>query len=160
MRRRPFDLMRDYDKVLAIHRASWQINFPDSPFSEPAFRSVLAKGQRRGGLYVYEQGGELLGWLWLDFGVTREAHVRQIQVDEAHWGEGLGHRIMEDAIALCVARRYRTMTLAVTKSNARAVALYTNLGFRVTEDQKDRQRMQLDLPAPALQHGPALPRKE
>ena len=147
MRRRPFDLMRDYNQVLAMHRVSWPLNFPGSPFSEPAFRSALAKGQRRGGIYVYEQAGQLLGWLWLDFGVTREVHVRQIQVDEAHWGQGVGRQIMEDAMTLCVARGYRVMTLTVTKSNARALALYTGLGFTLTQDDGDRQQMRLVLPA-------------
>jgi len=148
MRRRPFDLMRDYNQVLAMHRVSWPLNFPGSPFSEPAFRSVLTRGQRHGGIYVYEQGGEIVGWLWLDFGVTREVHVRQIQVAEAHWGEGLGRQIMQDAMTLCVARGYRVMTLTVTKSNTRALALYIGLGFTLTQDDGDRQRMQLVLPIP------------
>jgi ribosomal protein S18 acetylase RimI-like enzyme len=148
MRRRPFDLMRDYDRVLAMHRVSWAINFPGAPFSEPAFRSALAKGQRRGGIYVYERGGELLAWLWLEFGVTREAHVRQIQVAEDHWGHGLGRQIMQDALAVCSARGYRQVTLTVTKANTRAVTLYTHLGFTVVQDDGDRQRMQLLLPAP------------
>lgn len=148
MRRRPFSLTRDYAAVLALHRMSWPINFPGSPFSEPAFRGALAKGQQRGGIYVYEESGEVLAWLWLDYNVMREVHVRQIQVGEAHWGRGIGRRIMRDAMAMATQHGCTAITLSVTKSNARAMALYASLGFAVTRDDGDRQRMRLELPDP------------
>jgi len=151
MRRRPFSLTRDYARVLAIQRVSWPINFPGSPFSEPAFRSGLARAQHPGGVYVYEEGDELVAWLWLDYGSLGEAHIRQLQVQEAHWGQGIGRRILSDAIALSAARGCRAVTLTVTKSNKRAMALYEHFGFEVTRDagartDAARQRMRLVLP--------------
>ncbi len=146
MRRRPFALMRDYARVLAMQRVSWPINFPAAPFSEPAFRSGLAKAQFGGGIYVYEEGDALVGWLWLDYGTMGVAHIRQLQVQEAHWGRGIGRRILSDALMLSAARGYGAVTLTVTKSNARAMALYEHFGFVVTRDDGARQRMRLELP--------------
>jgi ribosomal protein S18 acetylase RimI-like enzyme len=148
MRRRPFSLTRDYDAVLALHRMSWPINFPGSCFSEPSFRSALAKGQQRGGIYVYEESGEVLAWMWLDYNMMREAHLRQIQVSKVHWGRGIGRRIMHDAIAMATQHGCVAITLSVTKSNAPAMALYASLGFAMTRDDGDRQRMRLELPDP------------
>jgi ribosomal protein S18 acetylase RimI-like enzyme len=84
--------------------------------------------------------------LWLDLGRPRAAvHVRHIQVAQEHWGQGFGRQIMEDAMAIAVARGARALTLNVTKSNARAMNLYESLGFEVQEDSGSRQKMRLTL---------------
>jgi len=148
MHRRPFNLMRDYTRVLAVQRVSWPINFPGSHFSESAFRSALAKGQSRDGIYVYEKAGELVGWLWIEYSAAGAAHIRQLQVQQAHWGRGLGRQILNDALALSAARGCHAITLNVTKSNARAMALYEHCGFVMTRDDGARQRMRLELTDP------------
>ena len=66
-------------------------------------------------------------------------------MEQAHWGQGLGRAIMEDAIALCALQGYGAITLNVTKSNARAMALYAHLGFVLEEDNQERQFMRLEL---------------
>ena len=43
------------------------------------------------------------------------------------------------------ARGRRILTLMVTKSNDRAMALYRGLTFTVERDEGERQRMRLDL---------------
>jgi ribosomal protein S18 acetylase RimI-like enzyme len=145
MKRRAIDLGRDYGKLLAMYRRSWEINFAGSQFREPAFKSWIGSGALQDEIYVYELDGELVGWLWLDVTLRRSAHIVHIQVEEDCWGQGLGRAIMEDAIALAVGAGRDVLTLAVTKSNARAMTLYRDLGFVVTEDDIERQRMKLDL---------------
>lgn len=137
----------DYDRLLSMQRLSWTINFPGRPFSEVAFRLSLESATTRGDVYAYEEGEgrELVGWLWLGFSQPQYGHIRHIQVEQAHWGKGLGRRIMQDAIDLCAQRGRRRVTLTVTKSNARAMALYERLGFVPVEDLVKRQRMALDL---------------
>jgi ribosomal protein S18 acetylase RimI-like enzyme len=150
MRRRPVRFWQDYEQLLAMQRLSWQINFPRHIFSEALFRGSLRDGARRGEVFVYEADQpeeEIVGWLWLDFSDPEIVHIRHIQVEQAYWGRGLGRAILEDAIALCTAQGYRAITLNVTKSNARAMALYAHLGFVVEEDNQERQFMRLELPS-------------
>lgn len=149
MRRRPLRFWHDYDRLLAMQRLSWEINFPRHLFSEALFRGSLRDGARRGEVFIYEADqpeDEIVGWLWLDFSDPETVHIRHIQVEKAYWGRGFGRAIMQDAIALCTAQGYRAITLNVTKSNARAMALYAHLGFVVEEDNQDRQFMRLELP--------------
>jgi ribosomal protein S18 acetylase RimI-like enzyme len=156
LRRRPLDPDSDYTGMVEAQRESWEINFPDDYFSESIFRASVRSAARRGEVFVYElEGGDvpvpdvpvaIIGWLWLDLGRPRAAvHIRHIQVAQEHWGKGFGRQIMEDAMALAVARGARALTLNVTKSNARAMNLYESLGFEVKEDSGPRQKMRLAL---------------
>ena len=146
MKRRTLDLARDYDQLLAMQRLSWEINFPGRAFCEVSFDVSLRFGDHSDEIHIYEIEDKTVGWLWLDFNNGNAGHIRHIQVERTHWGQGLGRKIMEDALALCVERGCRAMTLNVTKSNARAMTLYAHLGFVVIEDCDGRQRMQLNLP--------------
>ena len=142
MERRAVDLGRDYSALLAMQRQSWRINFPGEPFVESAFRHALERSAPGGDVYVYEEGQELVGWLWLDWRVGRErAHIRHLQVAEAYWGQGVGRELVEDAIRMARVKRRREITLNVTKSNTRAMQLYANSGFLVKQDMGDRLYM-------------------
>ena len=144
MRRRLVDFERDYESLLDMHQRSWEINFPGEPFYEDAFRVSLRSDVRHGQVYAYEDDEGFIGWLWLDIDPRhRAAHIKHIQVVESRWGQGYGRRIVEDAIDLAEHAGCRIMTLNVTKSNERAMALYNSLGFEVAQDQYARQRMRL-----------------
>ncbi len=151
LRRRPLDPDSDYTGMVEAQRKSWEINFPDDYFSESIFCASVRSAARRGEVFVYElEGGDgsvaVIAWLWLDLGRPRAAvHIRHIQVAQEHWGKGFGRQIMEDVMALAVARGARALTLNVTKSNARAMNLYESLGFEVKEDSGSRQKMCLAL---------------
>ncbi len=152
MERRRIDLDTDYDTLVAMQVRSWEINFPNEVFLEPAFREALRLGARADDLYAYEVGGRLVGWLWLEWRLgNRRAHIRHIQVAEDCWGQGYGKRIVSDAIQLARERGRAVLTLNVTKSNERAMRLYAGLGFQVAQEMGPRQQMRLDLatgPAP------------
>jgi len=145
MKRRTMELERDYPRLLTMQKVSWDINFPDREFYEHVFYTSLATACRRGDVYVYEIGDQIVGWLWLDWTHVRACHIRHIQVQEDHWGEGLGHGILQDAIDLATARGRTILTLTVTKSNRRAMTLYQHAGFVLDEDQGERQRMRIRL---------------
>lgn len=146
MERRLAEFERDCETLLSLQRVSREINFPGLPYSERAFRYSLRSGTRRGQVHVYEIDGELMGYLWIDLAKPNTGgHVRHVQVIEERWGGGLGRAIMEDAIAMCIERGCHAVTLNVTKSNRRAVSLYSRLGFVPVEEDGNRQRMRLDL---------------
>lgn len=145
MQRRLVDVARNYDELLEMHRLSWDINFPGRQFYDAFFKGSLISGAEHGEIYVYEEDGEIVGWLWLDLRNPTTGHVRHIQVAQSHWGQGIGRQIMEDAIRMCIEEGREALTLTVTKANVRAMALYASLGFEVAEDQGERQFMRLDL---------------
>lgn len=148
MRRRPVDFELDYPRLLAMHRLSWEINFPGESFFEDAFRVSLRSDVHHGDVYAYEDDEGLIGWLWLDVDPRHySAHIKHIQVEQSRWGQGYGRRIVQDAIATAQQAGCHLLTLNVTKSNARAMALYAGLGFEIAQDQDARQRMRLILPS-------------
>ncbi len=149
MKRRMVEIDRDYAQLLAMQRLSWEINFPGRAFCEVSFDISLRFAVHSDELYCYEIEDKVVGWLWLTWTDRDTGHIRHIQVEQAYWGQGLGRQIVEDALALCAERSCRAVTLNVTKSNARAMALYAHLGFVVVEDNGARQRMKLVLPAKA-----------
>ena len=145
MKRRAVDIQRDYDQLLSMQRVNWGINFPRREGAMGRGTPQHCSAAERGAVYIYEQQGTLIGWLWLDFSRPGAGHIRHLQVAKPHWGKGIGRRVMEDAIDLCADRECGTVTLTVTKSNVRAMALYEHLGFVMVEDLGERQRMALDL---------------
>lgn len=150
MERRAFDYDRDIDLLTEMQARSFEINFPDEPFIERFFRDSLHPLGRGQAVYIYEDDGEVLGWLWLDY--TRRyatAHIRHIQVAESRWGEGLGRALLQEALTLARQARCREVTLNVTKANLRAMALYASLGFETQVDVGERQYMTLRLDADA-----------
>jgi len=147
MHRRLVELERDYDQLLAMQRQSFPINFPGRAFRPLSFDTALRSSVEYGEVYAYEVEGQLVGWLWLDWSDFGVGHIRHIQVARAHWGQGYGRAIMEDAIRIVAEAGREAVTLNVTKSNKRAMALYTSLGFAVMEDYGDRQYMRLDIGA-------------
>jgi len=142
MERRLVDLKRDYSTLAAMQRTSWEVNFPGEPYLEGAFRYALERSAPSGAVFVYVQDEELVAWLWLDWRVGRErAHIRHLQVAESCWGRGYGRQLVGDACALALEKGKREITLNVTKSNERAMRLYTGNGFVTKHDMGDRLHM-------------------
>lgn len=66
------------------------------------------------------------GGIWL---ILDEGHITNIAVDEKYRGLGLGSKLLEGLIQLCIDRNIRAMTLEVRKSNEVAKSLYKKYGF-------------------------------
>lgn len=60
-------------------------------------------------------------------------HTTQICVLPGYQKNGLGRRLMEASLAALQDHGYRALTLTVTATNANAVRLYENLGFRTVK---------------------------
>ncbi|MHB1294445.1 MAG: GNAT family N-acetyltransferase [Anaerolineae bacterium] len=145
MQRRLVDMSRDYNRLLAMQRVSWRINFEGRYFVEAAFRSSLRYAANRGMVWIYERDERVVGWLWLDLVDERTCHIRHLQVEQEYWGQGDGREILDDAARLCAEFGRNVVTLTVTKSNQRAMALYASAGYVVAEDQGLRQFMKREV---------------
>jgi len=76
---------------------------------------------------VYEE--EVIGhcgmWIVLD-----ECHITNVAVRKHLRGNGIGEALMKEAIALCIKKKVRLMTLEVRMTNTTAQNLYRKLGFQ------------------------------
>jgi ribosomal protein S18 acetylase RimI-like enzyme len=149
MRRRSMQFVRDYAELLAMQRVSYALNFPGQELQEPWLRSALMAAERDKRVWIYEQGRTIIGWLWLDWDEPGALHITHIQVLEGCWGQGTGRRMLADAAFMAKRAGRSAITLNVTKANARALALYRDLGYVVISEYDDRQLMCLDLNPPA-----------
>lgn len=113
----------DLDRVMEIERQAF-----NPPWSRDAFlleltKNLLAK------YIVAEIDGVVVGYggIWL---IMDEGHVTNIAVDEKYRQMGIGTKIMEGLIQLCIDRNIIAMTLEVRKSNEAAKSLYKKFGFK------------------------------
>jgi GNAT superfamily N-acetyltransferase len=89
-------------------------------------------------LWLAERGDRLLGSIGI---IGREAGAAQLRwflVDREARGQGLGQRLLADALAFCRAAGYRSVFLWTVDTLVAAARLYTAAGFRKTVE-KPRQ---------------------
>ena len=89
--------------------------------AHPAFYAVVA-----------ELGGRVVGSNFLDER-SAIAGVGPITVDPEVQDQGVGRRLMEDALGRAAARGFAGVRLLQAAYHARSLALYAKLGFRVRE---------------------------
>ena len=145
MRRRYLQFNHDYAQLLAMQRRSYLLNFPGQELQEQWFRSALQAAESDKRIWVYVQDGSIIGWLWLDRAELGVLHITHVQVQEDRWGQGIGRKIMHDAVIMAKRSGLGAITLNVTKTNDRAAKLYRDLGYVMLEDYGDRQLMRLGL---------------
>lgn len=128
------------DELQAQHHAAHPEVFvppgnPDS-YGEP-WRELLRKAN--GAIFVAEVRGRVAGYVAVDvvdeavpvFRPARIGRVQSIAVTEAARGCGLGRGLMAVAEAWAASRGATQVQLSVWAFNARARALYEELGFEV-----------------------------
>jgi ribosomal protein S18 acetylase RimI-like enzyme len=148
MKRRYLNVDRDYAQLLAMQRMSYALNFPGQALQEQWFRSALLAAEHDKRIWIYEQDGAVIGWLWLDRDEPGILHITHIQVREDNWGQGIGRKMLTDAAGIAVREGLGAVTLNVTKTNERAANLYLELGYIVAMEYGDRQLMRLELTSP------------
>ncbi|MHB1356596.1 MAG: GNAT family N-acetyltransferase [Anaerolineae bacterium] len=145
MRRRYLQFDRDYAQLLDMQRVSYALNFPEQELQEQWFRSALLSAEQDKRVWVYEQDGSIIGWLWLDRDEPGILHITHVQVREDSWGQGFGRKMMQDATSIAIREGRGAITLNVTKTNERAATLYQDLGYAIIMEYGDRQLMRLEL---------------
>jgi len=85
-------------------------------------------------VYVYEEEGQVLGWLSFSaYRPGREAlqDVAEVSfyVDESHRGKGIGSRLMEHALAESRRMKKRVLFAVIIEGNAASANLLKKFGF-------------------------------
>ena len=118
--------LEDLEEVLRIETASFS-----QPWTREMFRAELRPGISLA-LVVRSEGagGEVLGYLcgWI---VCDEFHINNVAVEPKYRQQGIGKRLMLEALTRAVQRGARTASLEVRASNLIAQEVYRRLGFTV-----------------------------
>jgi ribosomal-protein-alanine N-acetyltransferase len=109
----------DLAAVMTIERKNY-----DFPWSEDIFKDCFKAGYS---CWVCEAQGKVLGYSLMSLAVG-EAHILNVSVDPAEQKQGIGRKMMENAIDYARGRA-ETIFLEVRPSNTHAIALYEDLGF-------------------------------
>ena len=87
--------------------------------------------------------GKVVGHLWMSVhspeDVAGQAWIFDIEVDDAHRGQGLGRQIMLAALDKAKALGCTSIKLNVFGANDVAIRLYQSLGFRTAQMQMTKQ---------------------
>ena len=118
----------DLEAVIAIDQASFPL-----PWSPDNYRHEL-QNNRLAHCWVAEIGGTVAGMLvgWL---VVDEFQVGTIAVHASFRRRGIGHGLMQAALAQAKTLGAQSATLEVRKSNRAAISLYERFGFRIMGDR-------------------------
>lgn len=113
----------DIDRIVEIEQESFSPPWSREAFLLELTRNILAK------YIVVEVEGRVVGYggIWL---IIDEGHITNIAVDKEYRGLGLGNKLLEGLIQLCIDRDVKAITLEVRKSNEIAKGLYKKYGFK------------------------------
>jgi GNAT superfamily N-acetyltransferase len=148
----------DATVMARVHARSWRATYtgllPDAVIndviaSRPArikrWRTWLADPNQRGGSFVAELDGRLVGFVFWgpsegDDADPDVAEVYAIYLDPDALGRGLGRSLFDTAVGDIVAHRFRGAVLWVLDTNERARRFYEEAGWRPDGATKTEDR--------------------
>lgn len=114
---------KDIGDVLDVENTSFTTPWSKDAFTIEITKNTLAK------YLVAEVDGKVIGYGGIWF-IIDEGHITNIAVLKRYRGFGIGNKLVEGLIELCMDRNVNAMTLEVRKSNEIAKSLYKKYGFK------------------------------
>lgn len=115
--------------------------------SEKLIREYCAKGR----CYVAEAGQRVLGTYVLLPLSADAAEIKNIAVEEAMRGQGLGKKLVLHALVEAEGLGFRTVRIGTGNSSFGQLALYQKCGFRIVSI--DRDFFTRNYPEPIIENG-------
>lgn len=110
----------------------------DESFAEPwsleAFKSELNNSLAY--YLVLRDDEEIVGYLGIWF-IGDEGHITNIALKQRCRGQGLGRKLLDELLRVCLLRKMARVTLEVRESNVVAQKLYSHYGFVRLGERKD-----------------------
>lgn len=111
---------------------------------DQTFEAYVAKGlaefvqsfnPNKDGVWLAEINGQIIGSIAIAKHSEKEAQLHWYFVHPDYRGLGLGKELMNKALQFCKERKYRTIFLWTTNELEVASHVYTQFGFRKTEEK-------------------------
>jgi ribosomal protein S18 acetylase RimI-like enzyme len=136
-------LADDAAEIARIHVRAWQaayasifpadfLNSLSIPKRQALWTGTIARGMPR--VMLAHRDDVTLGWI--AWGASRDhdkgrtdAEIEAVYIDPAHWREGAGTVLIDEAINAAASEGYREVTLWALEENVRGLSFYKALGF-------------------------------
>jgi ribosomal-protein-alanine N-acetyltransferase len=148
-------LLDDLEQVSAIDRDSFSLPWPERAYhyeltQNPAAQLQVAEA-------VWPQGGCHVIGMIVVWRIVDEAHVATLAVEKNFRGQGIGRRLLAQALHIAAMSGARSALLEVRAGNTAAQKLYFDFGFKVVgrrpryykDNNEDALLMTCQLPQPA-----------
>jgi GNAT superfamily N-acetyltransferase len=121
--------------LIELMRRASMMSEEDRPFllEHPDAADLPADQIGEGHVFVWEEDGAVLGFAVILPRQDGDAELDGVFVDPDRWGEGIGGRLVDHALAVARARGEISVNLV---ANRRAVRFYEKCGFLALEEVK------------------------
>jgi GNAT superfamily N-acetyltransferase len=127
----------DLGRIIALHAELYAREYGFGPGFEAYAIETFAEYVRlphpeRHRIWIAEQDGRLVGCIGILGRENGEAQLRWFLVDPALRGQGLGRRLVNEALAFCRVRGCQSVYLWTVSVLMTAAKLYREAGFQIT----------------------------
>lgn len=132
----------DIGAIAALHGVIYSREYGvDADFERGVLATLLEAAERgwpgsREAAWLVELGGRFAGSLGLTEEGPDEARIRWVLLDPAVRGQGLGRRLISEAVGEARRHGYRRITLDTFSELTQAARLYRAHGFRVVSEER------------------------
>ncbi len=133
----------DIGRIVLLHGSiyareqGWDETF-EAYVAGPLADFALRRGERDR-IWIAEGDGRIVGCIAIVEATPERAQLRWFLVDPAARGQGLGRRLLDEAVAFCGQSGYRSVFLWTVRALAAAARLYRAAGFELAEAKPSRQ---------------------
>lgn len=106
-------------------------------------QSLIADGWQK----IAFDGDQIIGHVGVGPATDTEAEFILFVLDE-YQNRGIGTELLKHAIAIAARSSYNALTINVMKENERAITVYKNIGFEITDDEAMNLATRLPLDNP------------
>lgn len=100
------------------------------------FRNVQLPNELQSNQYRYlyaNSNGRYIGYAKLNIHTSSEAELEKLYISNEYKNQGVGLRLMTDAIKMALQHKRNSLSLFVWENNAKAIGFYEKHGFELTK---------------------------
>jgi N-acetylglutamate synthase-like GNAT family acetyltransferase len=137
---RPNDLQSIIESIVDLHgvvyekECAWDVTFKD--YVAGPLMDFAKRPSQRNRIWLAERDGKLIGCIAIVEATVEDAQLRWFVVAPEARQEGLGSRLMHDAVAFAREQGYARLFLWTEASLKAAARLYARSGFEKKEEKR------------------------